>query len=200
MASLEVQPLTPERWDDVAALFGEGGDPRFCWCMYWRLRSRDFGATHAGDNRDGLRALTVLSATTGGPAPGLIAYRGGRPVGWVSLGPRESFARLEHSRTIPRHDDMPIWSIVCFVVSRRVRGNGIARQLLEAAIVHARKNDASALEAYPIATEGARLPSASLWTGTLGTFEQAGFKVVGSRLGRTNTPTPSRPIVRLELG
>jgi len=38
---LEIVPLTPDRWDDVAGLFGEGGDPKTCWCMFWRLRRID---------------------------------------------------------------------------------------------------------------------------------------------------------------
>ena len=41
-AELEILPLTPDRWDDVAALFGEGGDPKTCWCMYWRVRGKDW--------------------------------------------------------------------------------------------------------------------------------------------------------------
>src|SRR6266704_374930 len=41
-APVTIVPLTPERWDDVAGLFGEGGDPKTCWCMYWRMRSKDW--------------------------------------------------------------------------------------------------------------------------------------------------------------
>jgi hypothetical protein len=30
--SLSIEPLQPERWDDLAGLFEEGGDPK--WCSY----------------------------------------------------------------------------------------------------------------------------------------------------------------------
>jgi len=39
-ASVEIVPLTPDRWPDVAALFDEGGDPKSCSCMYWVSCSR----------------------------------------------------------------------------------------------------------------------------------------------------------------
>jgi hypothetical protein len=32
-----------------------------------------------------------------GTVPGLIAYRDKRPVGWISVGPREDYRRLERS-------------------------------------------------------------------------------------------------------
>jgi len=30
-AQLEIQPLTPARLPDLAALFAQGGDPKWCW-------------------------------------------------------------------------------------------------------------------------------------------------------------------------
>ena len=38
----EVQNATG--WDTLAALFREGGDPRWCWCQFWRMRAKDFSA------------------------------------------------------------------------------------------------------------------------------------------------------------
>jgi hypothetical protein len=31
---LDVQPLTPQRFGDLALLFEEGGDPKWCWCQW----------------------------------------------------------------------------------------------------------------------------------------------------------------------
>jgi GNAT superfamily N-acetyltransferase len=76
----------------------------------------------------------------------------GRAVGWVSLGPREDFERLERSRVRPRLDDIAVWSIVCFVVAKRARRQGVGAQLLDAAIDFARQHGAPALEAYPVDT------------------------------------------------
>ena len=171
---VEIAPLTPERWDDVATLFGEGGDPRTCWCMFWRVRSKDWSFTNAGDSRDGFRRLVDQDRD---PAPGLLAYADGRAVGWVSVGPREAYERIANSRVRPKMDDVPVWSIVCFVVSRAVRGQGLTTRLLHAAMDYARAHGAPGLEAYPVAAEG-KVPAAVGYTGLLSTFEAAGFRVV----------------------
>src|SRR4029079_8396278 len=109
-------------------------------------------------------------------APGLVAYQDGRAVGWVSLGPREDYERLAYSKILAPLDDVPVWSIVCFVVSRRSRGQGLAARLLDAAIAYARDHGATTLEAYPIEIpEGKRIPAANAYRGALSTFERAGF-------------------------
>jgi GNAT superfamily N-acetyltransferase len=191
-SDLTIVPLTPERLDDLATLFDQGGDPKWCWCSYCRIRGRSFSNSTAVQNRAVLTAIADRA-----PAPGLIAYREDRAVAWVSLGPREDYERLAYSKVLAALDDRPVWSIVCFVVGRRERGQGLAGALLDAAIHHARANGARTLEAYPVDTGGDRVPSATIYKGTLSMFERAGFSIVARRqLGRT---TPVRPIVRLEL-
>jgi GNAT superfamily N-acetyltransferase len=194
---LTIEPLRPDRWSDLAALFDEGGDPKWCSCMYFRLRSKDFAVNRAGENRTALRSLTEAAAAEDLPPPGLVGYQDGRAVGWVSLGPRADFQRLERSPTLRPIDDRPVWSVVCFVVSRRARNRGLARALLDGAVAYARECGAPVLEAYPTPTEGARHPAASLYRGTLGMFQAAGFEVVGWSTPQGNSAP--RPIVRLEL-
>lgn len=172
---IEIVPLTPDRRDDVAALFGEGGDPKTCWCMFWRLRSKDWSFANAGEIREGFQRLVDADRD---PAPGLLAYAGGRAVGWVSIAPREDYERLTNSRVRPRIDDVPVWSIVCFVVSRSVRGQGLTTRLLDAAGEYARAHGAPGLEAYPVDSGGSRVAAAVAYTGHLSTFLAAGFAVV----------------------
>jgi GNAT superfamily N-acetyltransferase len=192
---LDIQPLTPDRLPDLAALFGQGGDPKWCWCAFFRIRQVDFATATAHSNRAVLEGA-VESTAAEGRAPGLIAYRDGQPVGWVSLGPREDYARLQHSRVLAPIDDRPVWSIVCFVVARRARKQGIANALLDAAVAYAAEHGATLLEAYPADTHGERIPSASAYRGTMSMFERAGFGVAATR--RANRASPARPIVRRE--
>jgi len=173
--TLEIVPLTPDRWDDVAALFGEGGDPKTCWCMFWRLRSRDWSFANAAEARDGFHRLVEEARD---PAPGLLAYEDGRAVGWVSVAPRDEYERLVHSKVRPPIDDTPVWSIVCFVVSRSARGKGLTSRLLDAAADYAKAHGAPGLEAYPVDPGDGRVPAALGYTGLLSTFEAAGFEVV----------------------
>ncbi len=146
-----------------------------------------------------MRELTDRAAAEGTPAPGLVALDDdGQPIGWISVGPRADFERLERSRTIPRLDDRPVWSVVCFVVGRSVRGQGVARALLDGAIEYARASGATALEAYPADPGEGRLPVAAAYTGVLTTFEAAGFQRVAATTSHTGGAP--RVVVRLELG
>jgi GNAT superfamily N-acetyltransferase len=192
---VEILPLTAERFGDLAALFGQGGDPKWCWCSYFRLRSVDFSTGSAASNRTVLEQAVETTAADR-RAPGLVAYRDGEAVGWVSVGPREDYPRLVHSKVLIPIDDRPVWSVVCFVVARSARGSGVASALLEAAIEYAREHGATLLESYPIETDGRRVPAAHAFKGTVGMFERAGFEIVARR--RFNRTTPLRPIMRKE--
>lgn len=193
---LEIKPLTPSRLPDLASLFEQGGDPKWCWCAFYRVRGMTWANSSPADNRKVLEKAVRTDARKG-HAPGLVAYRGDEAVGWVSLSPREEYERLEHSKVLARIDDKPVWSIVCFVVGRKARGRGVASALLDAAIDYAREHGARLLEAYPVDTSGGRVPAAEAFKGTLGMFEQAGFTVAERR--QVNKSSPVRPIVRRGL-
>jgi len=192
--SFEIHPLTGETWDALAAFFREGGDPRWCYCQHWRLRSKDMAAAKVPQLRERLHDQAVSDQP-----PGLVAFDGERAVGWVGLGPRTDFERITHSRVIPTIDDRPVWSIVCFAVSATARGRGVARALLDAAIAHARARGADALEAYPIRLDvDEPLQAEAAFTGTLPMFERAGFVVVADRASDPSSAR-QRVVVRREL-
>lgn len=191
--ALDIRPLTPERLPDLADLFEQGGDPKWCWCAYFRIRAFDFAKGGKARHRKAMEAATHEAARER-RAPGLVAYVADEATGWISIGPREDYERLAYSTVLRPVDDRPVWSIVCFVVGRRARGQGIARALLDAGIGYARDHGATMLEAYPVeVAAGERLPPGSVYRGTLSMFERAGFRLVDCR------PTPGgapRPIVR----
>ena len=193
-SALTIRALTPDRLPDLATLFEQGGDPKWCWCAYFRVRGISFSNVSKARHRSILEAATNQGVADG-RAPGLVAYDGDEAVGWISIGPREDYERLAHSKVLAPLDDTPVWSIVCFVVGRRSRGGGVAHALLDAGIAYARKHGARMLEAYPTEVPaGKRIPSAEVYRGTLSMFERAGFAVVARRSGPGAT-TP-RPIVR----
>lgn len=61
---------------------------------------------------------------------GVLAYVKSEPVGWCSIAPRETYAALERYRALPRLDEAPVWSMVCFLVDRRFRQQGVTLGLL----------------------------------------------------------------------
>ncbi|MDP1779856.1 MAG: GNAT family N-acetyltransferase, partial [Anaerolineales bacterium] len=46
---LSFHPLTRKLWRDFELLFGNNGACGGCWCMYWKLRGKEF-SENTGDN------------------------------------------------------------------------------------------------------------------------------------------------------
>jgi len=90
--SFESWPLTPQTWADLEALFDlpGGSTLRGCWCMYYRKTGKVLVNAQAGV--DHKRELCEL--VDNGVVPGLMGYVDGAPAGWISLGPREDYAKL----------------------------------------------------------------------------------------------------------
>lgn len=191
-----VLPATLEHWSDIEQLFANIP----CWCQYWRLSSSEYGRLKegqqheqwVGERKEGLRRQ--LEAPT---PPGVLAYLEDNLVGWCGLGPRLSMERLVRSRTIPVVDDLPVWSIVCFLVRTGYRRRGVARALLRGAIQCACDHGVPALEAYPVDPGGERINTSFAYVGTLAMFEQEGFRRVLETSARS-AGLP-RQLVRLDL-
>jgi len=188
---LEIKPLTRDNWGDLVELFGRPGASvaRGCYCMFYRRsgkHEKPAAITYSEWNKRALKALVDR-----GIVPGLIGYEKDRPIGWVSLGPREDYAKLERSPVMKRVDDKPVWSIICFFVDSKVRHRGVADLLLEAAIGWAKKERVTLLEAYPC-DKGRRSADDSMWFGSKSMFDRAGFAEVARR-------KPQRPVVRKAL-
>ena len=192
VTAIQVAPATPERWPDVVAIMGGKRAERGCWCQYYRCSSSAFAALGSGAGR-----LALDRQVTAGPPPGVLAYLDGIPVGWCGIGPRQDLERLVRSPTIPTVDDLPVWSIVCFLVRPGYRRRGVARALLDGVIRHARASGAPGLEAYPIDAEGRRLDVSFSYVGFTSTFEAAGFR----RVTQTASRSAGRPrwLMRLDL-
>jgi ribosomal protein S18 acetylase RimI-like enzyme len=157
--------------------------------FYRRTGSQDswpVGGSRSKTNRAALKRLVGSDQP-----PGLIGYRGKVPVGWISLGPRETFARLQRSPVMKPVDDKPVWSIVCFVVPSEYRGQGVAHALLRAAMDYARRQGATLVEAYPVDKPG-RSSDESMWFGSKSMYDRAGFEEVARR-------KPARPVVRRKV-
>ncbi|NIN01176.1 MAG: GNAT family N-acetyltransferase [candidate division Zixibacteria bacterium] len=181
---LEFHPLTIDRWKDLEELFGERGAVGGCWCMWWRLKRSEFERRKGKKNKAALKRIVKS-----GQAPGILAYSEGRPIAWCSIGPRETFPRLESSRLLKSFDDKPVWSVVCFFVARHFRWKGISVEILKASVDYAKKKGARIVEGYPIDPRGSRWPGVFVWTALPSTFLEAGFKEV-------HRASPTRPIMR----
>jgi len=146
--SLAYKPLTTAEWPDFVKLFEEHGIQDGCWCMYWRVKRADCQRHYGEGNK-----LAFKEIVDTGNIPGILAYLDRQPVGWCSIAPRETHLALERSPTLKRVDQQPVWSIVCFFVSKPYRRLGMTKQMIRAAIQYAYRNGAKIIEAYPLRTE-----------------------------------------------
>ncbi len=154
--------------------------------MFMRLPLAEFKRGKGEGNRRALRALVKRRA------PGLIAYAGRDPVGWIAVAPREEYRRLETSRVLAPVEGERVWASPCFFVKAGHRGGGLSLALLEAATTFAQRHGAGALEGYPNANTAHAQAAAFVWTGFESTFRRAGFAEVARR-------SPTRPILRMSF-
>lgn len=186
--ALDVQPLTPERWDDFVALFESMGRHAGCWCMWWRLPNKEWSEGAGNKQR-------MYELVHGGTVPGLLGYHAGKAVGWISLAPRSDYVRFARASapTYKSPDEKPVWSVVCFFVHPDHRSRGVAGAMLRGAIDYAAAQGATLLESYANDTSTGKKPAAAdLNMGTEGLFARAGFVEVARN-------HPQKPIMRLDL-
>lgn len=170
----QIRPLTPDRFEDFADVVNRNRRPDACWCLSHRLPARQIEELGGGSRERAMRELSQRD-----PAPGVLAYRDGTPVGWCSISPRDQIPRLVSSTLIRPVDDVPVWSIICLVVRPGHRRQGVTERLISGAVDYAASRGAPAVEAYPVDPEG-RMDVTMAFVGTRTMFERAGFRVVGT--------------------
>lgn len=191
--SVQVRPVTADRWSDLVSAFGRRGEnPFWCWCRLF-FRSASDESKPPCDNRHALRQEIAHAAVP----PGLLAYVDDQPVGWTRIGPRSDFPRVTANRALAKvlTDDPEVWWVTCFAVDSHYRRAGVGSALLNAAIEFAREHGAAAVEGHPVdvaALKAARVAGSAVFTGTMAMFLAAGF----TEVARTY---PTRPVMRLPL-
>jgi ribosomal protein S18 acetylase RimI-like enzyme len=185
-------------WSDAETVFGTKGDPAGCWCQFYKVGRAEFSALGGAGCASLLRDQVHDAARNGSPTPGLLAYLGNEPVGWVAVEPRTRYPSALRGKVVTGSsteapDDESVWAIVCFVVRVGFRRRGIAGALISAAVGHARDRGARVIEGYPVAVEEKQnVNAAELYHGTVSLFERAGFSVLAR-------PVAGRALVTLRL-
>ncbi|MGZ5685874.1 MAG: GNAT family N-acetyltransferase [Usitatibacter sp.] len=184
---LRVRPVTADRWDDFARLFGPRGACGGCWCMTPRLSRADYQKLKGAGNRRRMRARIA-----GGRVPGVLGYVGAEPVAWCSIEPRQEMVILRRSRLFQPVDDRPVWSICCLYVAPAWRHRGLSAVIIGAAAEWARGRGAQIVEAYPVEPKQNEMPPVFAYMGVASAFRAAGFSEVARR-------SETRPLMRKQL-
>ncbi|MGE3831344.1 MAG: GNAT family N-acetyltransferase [Parvibaculaceae bacterium] len=188
--ALEIRPLTPSRWPDLEDLFGpDKGANSGCWCMWPRIRAKDFRAMDKAARKKAFRATVEQ-----GPPPGLLAYADGKAIAWVAVSPRSSVIRFDtarNSRLPEGAESGNVWGLTCFYVRTGHRKRGLMAEMARAAVDYARKKKAAAIDVCPIDSD-----KPAIWgeafVGVVSVFRDLGF----AEIARVS---PRRPLMRLEL-
>ena len=165
MPSLEFHEVDAARRVDFEHLFESRGGPKSCWCMVWRAGAK---TTKGPDRKAAIQQYIRDDIPIG-----LLGYSEGRPVAWCSIAPRATYRELGGPDDAGDTREQ-VWSLVCFFIRRDLRGKGLASQIIEAAVQHARTRGATVVEAYPVDPES---PSYR-FMGYVKTFSAAGFHEV----------------------
>jgi GNAT superfamily N-acetyltransferase len=174
MSDVLIRPVTPDQHDAVMHYFdmtAYADNPNWSKCFCMERLVDDYEERTKEQNR-AARSELILSAK----ANGLVAYRLGRVVGWCHAAPKAELLN------IPGEREPDVGAIVCFVVAPDQRRQGIATQLLEAALGHLRSRGMKTAEAYPWLGEVD--PARWVWTqyvGPLAMYVKAGFEISEKR-------------------
>ncbi|WP_210528514.1 GNAT family N-acetyltransferase [Rubellimicrobium arenae] len=148
--------------------------------MVWRATKEEGQGTSPP-----VRRAQMLGRIGRGTPVGLLGYDGDEPVAWVSIAPKETYSRLGGPDPV---EGETVWSLACMVLRPTHRRRGLAHDLIAAAVEYARRNGATAVEAYPVDPES---PSYR-YMGFVPAFQRAGFVEVGMAGSR-------RHVLRLHL-
>lgn len=195
---LRIVPANVATCDELDAEFGTRGSGATCRCQRYRLAPRESFAQHPREVRAARQHdQAACGDATADSTSGLLAYAHDTPVGWCAVEPRPAYAGLLRVSRTPwdgrteDRTDPEVWAVTCLFVRAGHRRRGISRALAVAAVDHARRHGARALEAYPMTPPAAAIAE-ELHVGTLATFTAAGFQEV-------HRPSKRRAVVRIEF-
>jgi ribosomal protein S18 acetylase RimI-like enzyme len=173
-----IRKLSSELADDYLRFFdadaftdNPGWASCYCYFNHAPHQTEDWQTRTGTQNRD-----AVADSIRCGRMSGYLAYSAGRPVGWCNANVKSRFTTFENNL------DESIGAIVCFIVAKAYRWQGIATRLLDAACEGFRRDGLRIVEAYP--RTDAKSESTN-YHGPLQMYLRAGFEKVGEAEGTT---------------
>ena len=146
-------------------------DWKGCYCRFYHEvgNFQDWLARTHDQNR-----AAAIAAIDAGAMKGYLAFDGDQCVGWLNANDATTYPRLlEDLREFIA--DKKVGLTICFVIRPEYRGQGVARQLLFAAIEGFRLAGYDAAMSLPIARDG---DPEKRYRGTLHMYDEAGYQVL----------------------
>lgn len=185
---ITIRLLSKERIPDYldyfdSRAFADNPDWGSCYChfLYADINFKSWGQFTAQENRE-----AVIQLIGDDQMRGYLAYVNRKAIGWCNAAPRVLIPALKR---LPGDKIDQIGSVVCFVIAKEFRHQGIASQLLAAACAGFQEQGLTIAEAYPRPRSKSE---SSNHYGPLKMYLAAGFEVYRKDPGK-------RMIVRKEL-
>ena len=149
MNSITIKALTPALLDDYLHFFDNDAfadNPHwaacYCRCHHFNHAECDFDSTTAEENRK-----EIINLINNNVIQGYLAYDNNKPIGWLNANYRNNFTAVPYSKT---NRSEKIGSVMCFVIAKDYRRQGVAQMLLETAIENFAQQGLDYVEAYPV--------------------------------------------------
>ncbi|NYD42227.1 GNAT family N-acetyltransferase [Nocardioides panaciterrulae] len=172
MSEFTIKALTPETFDDFAALVERNkGMFASCWCTKFHP-----DCAEKGQSAEGNRSLKQRLVADGPRARGAGLRRGpGRRLGRVRI--PEELPSIQHRKEyVATAERLPDYRVTCILVERGLRGHGLAAIALRGAVELIAQAGGGLVEGYPHDTGGIRKKNSSfLYNGTRAMYEREGF-------------------------
>ena len=171
MSDLTIRALTPETFDDFAALVERnGGMFAHCWCTWFHP---DCAEKEERATRRALKQRLVAE----GIAHAALVYDGDQAVAWAEYGSPEELPNIHHRKEyLATAERLPDYRVTCILVERGRRGHGLAATALRGAVELIAEAGGGLVEGYPHDTGGVRKKNSSfVYNGTRSMYEREGF-------------------------
>lgn len=171
--TIEIRRLSPERLSDYLAFmegdaFADNPKWRSCYCQFPLVDHAKVEWARRGADENRASACERIGA---GTMQGLLAYRGGRVVGWCHAAP---LRLMDAFAGEPEPEADRIGQIACFVVAKAQRRSGVAHELLAAACAMFEEAGLEIAQATPLAEADS---DARAHFGPLAMYLAAGFSM-----------------------
>jgi len=175
MDKLVIRALSPDLIEDYLGFFDRDAfadNPEWasCYCYFYHAPHK-LKAWEARTREENRAAMSELISS--GRMHGYLAYIEGKPVAWCHAAPRIQIPNLQEKDELRVDDVERVGAIVCFIVAKPYRRQGIARRLLDAACEGFHELGLVYAEAYPRINVS---DDAANYHGPLKMYLKAGFK------------------------
>ncbi len=175
MSEPVIKALTPETFDDFAALVERnGGMFSNCWCTWFHP---DVAPDVADQEERPPNRVLKQRLVADGIAHAALVYDGDRAVAWAEYGSPEELPNIHHRKQyLATAERLPDYRVTCILVERGFRGQGLAAIALRGAVELIAQAGGGRVEGYPHDTGGVRKRNSSfVYNGTRTMYEREGF-------------------------